>query len=146
MSGGIDLARRAALAAAVCALVAPGAAGAQDLRAAMVQRAAREWLALVDKGDVAAGWNAAGARFQKAMTPALWAETCRRERAPRGAILQRAVTATTFANAGPDLPDGGDYALVRFRSSFANQADSVEEVTLEVGPGYVWRVIGYVIV
>jgi len=106
---------------------------------------AREWLALVDKADVAASWNAAGARFRKAMTPALWAETCRREREPRGAILQRAVTTTTFGNSGPDLPDGGDYALVRFRSSFANQATGGEDVTLEVEPGYVWRVIGYAI-
>ena len=36
------------------------------------------------------------------MTPALWAEVYRREREPRGAILQRAVTATSFANSGPD--------------------------------------------
>ena len=32
-----------------------------------------------------------------------------------------------------------------FRTSFANQADSGEEVILEVGAGYAWRVIGYVI-
>jgi hypothetical protein len=43
------------------------------------------------------------------------------------------------------LPDGGNYALVVFRSSFANQIDSREEVMLEVGPDYAWHVIGYLI-
>jgi hypothetical protein len=140
---GIDLARRGALAALACALVAPGTGAAQDLRAATVQRVAREWLALVDKADAEASWNAAGARFRTAMTPARWAETLRRERGSRGAIVQRAVAATSFGTSGPGLPDGGDYALVRFRSSFANETGGSEEVTLEVGPDYAWRVIGY---
>jgi hypothetical protein len=145
MSGGTDPARRTALLLLVCALLTPQAAIAQDPRAAMVQRVAREWLTVVDKLDAAASWGAAGARFQQGMTTAQWAEILRRDREARGAIVQRAVTATTFANSGPGLPDGGDYALVRFRSSFANLADGGEEVILEVGPGYVWRVIGYVL-
>jgi hypothetical protein len=142
---GIDLARRAALAALACALAAPRIAAAQDPRAALVQRIAREWLALVDKLDAAASWNAAGARFREAMTPALWSETLRREREPRGQLVQRAVIATSFGNSSPELPDGGSYALVEFRSSFANQLDSREQVTLEVEPDYAWRIIGYVI-
>ena len=145
MSGGTHPARRAALALLACALLAPQAVIAQDPRAAVVQRVAREWLALVDKLDAAASWSAAGARFQQGMTTAQWAEILRRDREARGAIVQRAVTATTFSNSGPGLPAGGDYALVRFRSSFANLADGGEEVILEVGPGYVWRVIGYVL-
>jgi hypothetical protein len=143
MSGGTYPARRAALGLLVCALLGSPAVTAQDPRAAAVQRVAREWLALVDKLDAAASWNAAGARFQQGMTTAQWAEILRRDREARGAIVQRAVLATTFANSGPGLPAGGDYALVRLRSSFANLADGGEEVILEVGPGYVWRVIGY---
>jgi Protein of unknown function (DUF4019) len=146
MSHGTDRARRAVLTLLACALLAPQAVHAQDPRATTVQRVAREWLALVDKLDAAASWSAAGARFQEGMTPAQWADIVRRDREPRGTIVQRAVTATTFASSGPGLPDGGDYALVRFRSSFANLADGGEEVVLEVGPGYAWRVIGYMLV
>ena len=145
MRAGFDRARRAALALFACALLAPPAAVAQDPRAAAVQRAAREWLDLVDRRDAEASWKAAGARFQQATPPAVWIETMRGEREPRGSLVQRAVVATTFGDTGPGLPDGGSYALVTFRSSFANQSDSREEVTLEVGPDYAWRVIGYVI-
>jgi len=53
------------------------------------------------------------------------------------------VTATIFGNSGPGLPDGGNHALVRFRSSFTNLVGGAEEVILEVGPGCVWRVIGH---
>ena len=145
MSGGTDPARRAALALLACALLAPQALWAQDPRAATVQRVAREWLTLVDKLDAEASWSAAGVRFQQGMTTAQWAEILRRDREPRGTIVQRAMTATTFADSGPGLPAGGAYALVRCRTSFANLADGGEEVSLEVGPGYVWRVIGYVL-
>jgi len=146
MSGGIHHARRAALALLVCVLLGSQTVTAQDPRAAAVQRVAREWLTLVDKLDAAASWSAAGARFQQGMTPAQWAGILQSDRAPRGAIVQRAVATTTFSSSGPGLPAGGEYALVRFRSSFANLADGGEEVVLEVGPGYAWRVIGYMLI
>ena len=144
MSVGTDHARRRAL-RLFARVRAPHAVRAQDPRAATVQRVAREWLALVDKFDAAASWKAAGERFQRATPPVLWIETLKRDREPRGALLQRTVAATDFGYTGPDLPDGGSYALVRFRSAFANDPTSVEEVTLEVGSDYAWRVIGYVI-
>ena len=137
--------RRRTLALLACVVLAPHAALAQDPRTTMVQRAAREWLALVDKQDVEASWKAAGARLQDSVTLPVWTETVRREREPRGSLLQRAVTATTFSDSIPGLPPGGSYAIVTFRSSFANQTDSGEEVMLEVGAGYAWRVIGYAI-
>lgn len=110
-----------------------------------MQRVARDWLALVDKLDAAASWKAAGERFQRATTPAFWIETLKRDRKPRGALLQRTVAATAFGYTGPELPEGGSYALVRFHSAFASDPNGVEEVTLEVGSDYAWHVIGYVI-
>ena len=122
-----------------------GLALAQDPRATPVQKAARDWLALTDKLDAAGTWKAAGSRFQDAITEARWAALLRRERESRGALLQRTAAATTFGSQLPGLPAGGNYALVRFRTSFANQPNSGEDVTLEQGPDSVWRVIGYVI-
>ena len=141
-----DRARRMALAVLACALLGSQPVTAQDPRAAQAQRVAREWLALVDKLDAEASWKAAGERFQRASPPAIWVATIKREREPRGPLVQRTVAATQFGNSGPDLPEGGSYALVRFRSTFGNDSGaSVEEVTLEVGPDYAWHVIGYVI-
>jgi hypothetical protein len=145
MGPGLDRARRSALVLLAWAALVPHAVHAQDPRAAAAQRVAREWLAHVDRHDAQASWQAAGERFRKATPPALWVETIKRDREPRGSLVQRTVESTEFGNTAADLPEGGSYALVRFRSAFANAAASSEEVTLEVGPDYAWHVIGYVI-
>ena len=77
--------------------------------------------------------------------PPEWIEALQRDRVPRGEIVQRAVAGTTFSDKIPGLPEGGNYAVVTFRSSFANQTEGVEAVTLEVGADYGWHVIGYAI-
>jgi hypothetical protein len=148
MSGAIARSRGAALALLAifaCVLLAPGAALAQEPRATLVQRVARDWLALIDKLDAEGSWKAAGVRMQRANPPAEWVESLRTERVPRGELVQRAVAATTFTDTIPGLPEGGNYAVVRFQSSFANQTEGVEAVTLEVGADYAWHVIGYAI-
>jgi hypothetical protein len=145
MAPALDRPRRKVLALLVGAAIAPRALRAQDPRAAAAQRAARDWLALVDKLDAEASWKTAGERFRGAFSPTVWVDKLRRERSPRGVLIQRAAADTAFADSGVGLPDGGNYALVAFRSSFANQIDAREEVMLEVGPDYAWHVIGYVI-
>lgn len=145
MSEAIDARRRALVAALVSAVAVPKIALAQDPRATFVQKVARDWLALADKLDASGTWKAAGSRFQEAINETRWAALLRRERESRGALLQRTAAATTFASELPALPPGGKYAIVRFRTAFANQPTSGEDVTLEQGPDSVWRVIGYVI-
>jgi hypothetical protein len=141
----VCVARRAALAALAAVIGVPRLALAQDPRASQVQAAARDWLALADKLDASGTWKAAGSRFQDAINETRWATLLTRERESRGALLQRTAAATTFASELPALPPGGKYAIVRFRTAFANQPTSGEDVTLEQGPDSVWRVIGYVI-
>ena len=138
-------ARRAALAVIGCALLAPVAVFAQDPRAAVVQGVAREWLALADALDYTATWKAAGPAFRKAIPVGRWAAALKADREPRGPVVQRTMVATTFGSSFPGLPEGGNYAVVRFRTSFANETAGAEHVTLEVGADYEWHVIGYVI-
>ena len=145
MSCSVDMKRRAVLAALVFVITAPGIAIAQDPQATQVQKVARDWLALADKLDTTATWNAAGPRFQDAISETRWAALLVRERESRGALVQRTVTGTTFGSSFPTLPAGGSYAMVRFRTSFANQPTGSEDVTLEQGADSNWRVIGYVI-
>ena len=145
MQGDVNGSRRAVLAALAWIAVAPVDVLAQDPRAAQVQGAAREWLKIADTLDAEATWKASGARFQQAVAPERWAVLLREERGPRGALVQRAVIATRFASSLPGLPDGGTYALVRFRSVFENQSETGEDLTLEVGSDYAWHVIGYAI-
>jgi len=142
---GMSVARRACLAALAAAIALPRLALAQDPRASQAQKVARDWLALADKLDASATWKAAGARFQNAIDEKRWATLLKREREARGAVLKRTAAVTTFKSELPALPKGGSYAIVRFRTSFAKQPTSEEDITLEQGPDAAWRVIGYVI-
>ena len=134
--------RRAAIAAIAACLLAP-LAHAQDPRAAAVQDAAREWLAIVDKLDVAASYAAAGATFREALTPDAWAAAMKDVREPLGAVVQRTANTTEFTEALPGHPRG-EYALIGFRTSFEQKPVTRELLTLEVD-GYRWRVVGYTI-
>ena len=91
MSAAVDRSRRATFAVVACALLAPHTVLAQEPRATLVQRVARDWVALVDKLDAEASWKAAGARLQQSMPPPTWVEMLRGERVPRGPLVQRAV-------------------------------------------------------
>ena len=51
--------------------------------------AAAAWLALVDRGDADASWQAAGASFRAAATASDWAGKLQAARAPLGPLTSR---------------------------------------------------------
>jgi Protein of unknown function (DUF4019) len=116
----------------------------QDPAATTVQHAARDWLALTDRGDGAASWDAAARQFKNALPRDHWADSLRKARDPFGTLAQRTVLSTTFATSFPGAPDG-TYAMVLFRTSFAKKTDATETVTLEREGDGAWRVVGYFI-
>jgi hypothetical protein len=136
--------RAAASALGACALASMRSVLAQDPRAVLAQDAARDWLAIVDRGDVAGSWQAAGERFRQALDAQRWKQALSRVRTPLGAVLRRTVLRTSFTDAFAGAPRG-DYAVVQFRTSWQNKADGIEQVTLEHGTDGRWHVVGYVI-
>jgi len=132
--------RRAALAAIAAGVLAP-LARAQDPRSAAAQDAARAWLAIVDRFDIEGSFAAAGDLFREALKADGWVAAMRQVRQPLGAVVQRTAVRTSFSNEIAGKP-AGEFALITFRSSFANQDVVRELVTLEVD-GYRWRVVGY---
>ena len=130
----------AAIALVACAL----GASAQDVAATTAQRIAREWLAITDRGDGGASWDAAAKLFRDAITRERWSESLTAVRSPLGAVEQRTVLSTSFEKSFPGAPQG-DYAIVLFRTAFAKRADSQETVTLAREQDGAWRVVGYFI-
>src|SRR6266581_6276814 len=120
-------------------LVADGAL-AQDPQATAAQAAAREWLAVTDRSDAQASWNAAGKKFQSAMPATGWAVALAKARTPFGSVKSRTIFKTDFRKSFPGVPDG-DYALIVYVTSFANKLGSQETLTLEREPDGKWRVI-----
>jgi hypothetical protein len=120
------------------------AALAQDPQATAAQAAAREWLALADRADAQASWNAAGKKFQAAMPATGWADALAKARTPLGSLKSRTIFKTDFTKSFPGAPDG-DYALIVYTTSFANKAEGHETLTLERESDGKWRVVGYFI-
>lgn len=140
------LARRAWLRAiGVAPLVALAPVRAQDPRAGVVVNAARDWLDLVDRGEVAASYARAGERFRSAVGEKAWVDAHRKERHPRGALVQRTLYQTTFLARLPGSAADGEFATLTFRTAFANQAAAMETVSLEREADGAWRVVGYFI-
>ncbi|KGB52527.1 Bacterial regulatory s, luxR family protein [Sphingopyxis sp. LC81] len=113
----------------------PAASAAPAAETAAVQ-AARQWLALVDKGDWNSSWNATGQAFKSLNTSERWAEVSEAVRTPLGAVVSRELVSEENV---PAPPYG--YQLVKFRTSYANKAGAIETLSL-VREGGEWRVVG----
>lgn len=115
--------------------VSPSTAPAES--AAVV--AARDWLALVDKGDWTASWDATGQSFKALNTVEIWANASETVRPPLGALRSRVLISEVDV---PAPPYG--YQMVKFRTDYANKAGAVETVSL-MREGDAWRVVGVII-
>lgn len=101
--------------------------------------AARDWLALVDKGDWTASWDATGQSFKALNTVDIWAKASETVRPPLGALRSRVLISEVDV---PAPPYG--YQMVKFRTDYANKAGAVETVSL-MREGNAWRVVGVII-
>ena len=135
--------RKVALALAAPLLFALSA-HAQDPRASVVASVARDWLAIVDRGDAEASHAQAGERFRASMSVATWARGLAKERGSRGALVQRTSLSTTFDPKIDGMPSG-EFAMLLYRTAFAQQSTASETVTLEREKDGAWRVVGYFI-
>lgn len=111
---------------------APSTAPAES---AAVQ-SARAWLALVDKGDWTASWDATGQSFKALNTVEIWAKVSEEVRPPLGALRSRVLLSEQEV---PAPPYG--YQMVKFRTDYANKAGAVETLSL-IREGGAWRVVG----
>jgi Protein of unknown function (DUF4019) len=119
-----------------------GIAVAQDPKATAAQAAARDWLALADRADAQASWNAAGKKFQAAMPADGWGKALKRAREPLGPVKSRATFMTSFKTSFQNTPEG-EYALIVYVTNFTNKVRGQETLTLERESDGKWRVVGY---
>jgi hypothetical protein len=135
--------RRLLLALCALAIVAAMPVHAQDARSSEAQDAARDWLAIVDKGDAGTAYASAGERFRRQVSNRQWAKGMADAREPLGAYTRRTIESTRFVDRIQGVGKG-DFAMLVFRSSFANKDFVREQVTLE-NTATGWKVIGYLI-
>jgi DNA-binding CsgD family transcriptional regulator len=113
-------------------------AAAQAHNAEVVD-AARQWLALIDQDKWAESYRGTGSAFQKLNTVQVWTEVSQTMRGRFGALQSRSLLSQEEL---PAPPHG--YEVVKFRASYAHQAQAIETVTLDRENG-AWRVVGVTI-
>ncbi|MGN6376071.1 MAG: DUF4019 domain-containing protein [Sphingomonas sp.] len=97
---------------------------------------ARRFLELGDQGDWTGTYRMTGTTFQRRNSAGVWAKVSEKVRSPLGAMQSRVLLSEQEL---PAPPYG--YQVVKFRTNFANKANVVETVTLELAEGG-WKVAG----
>jgi hypothetical protein len=105
--------------------------------------AAKAWLALVDAGSYAQSWSTSSSLMQARVSQADWAKAAQPIHEQLGAVVSREPAGVDMTKALPGAPDG-DYAIVHFKTKFANKADAKETVTMMMD-GAAWKCAGYFI-
>lgn len=106
------------------------------------ERAAVDWLTLVDAGDSQGSWAAAATLFRRAVPEQRWAESLDAARGPLGRVESRRLTATTQTTQLPGAPDG-EYVVFQFETVFERKRAAIETVTPMRDADGTWRVSGY---
>jgi hypothetical protein len=106
--------------------------------------AAQAWVAMVDRGQYGASWEAASESFRGAIERVKWETTIESVRAPLGIVSSRKVRMANFTRMLPGAPPG-EYVVVQFDTRFENRPLSTEIVTPVRDKDGTWRVAGYFI-
>src|SRR5262247_1601406 len=108
------------------------------------ERAALDWLALTDRGEAVASWEAAASPFRRAVSAQQWEQSLAAAREPLGAVVSRRIETVRAATELPGAPDG-EYVVFQFSTTFEHKRAGTETVTpMRDADGH-WRVSGYFI-
>lgn len=128
---------------AAVAVAVVGAASAQGVaQTAPAQKAAIDWLALVDAGNYDRSWDRAAGFFRRAVARDKWDRTIAAVREPLGALESRKLKSAVSKKQLPGAPDG-DYVVIQYRSRFAHKAEAIETVTAMRESDGSWKMAGY---
>jgi hypothetical protein len=117
---------------------------AQEQAKVEAQKAADQWLALVDAGKYRESWDAASSSFKSSVTRADWVKKAAAARNPTGRLLSRKLTKSTLVKNPPNLPPG-QYVAIQYQSSFQNVKSAVETVVPMLDKDGKWRVTDYIV-
>jgi len=108
------------------------------------QKAAEQWLGLVDRGEIAASWDAAAGYFKAVVSKQQWESSVSPIRKEVGGVISRKLKSAEYARTLPGAPDG-EYVVLQFDTSFANKKEAIETVTPMLDKDGKWKVSGYFI-
>jgi Protein of unknown function (DUF4019) len=131
-------------ATSIAALLMTQLTMAQGAKTEAAQKAAENWLALVDKGDYGASYDEAASFFKAAVTKDDWVRQLKAVRGPLGNVISRKLRSAEYKTSLPGAPDG-QYVVVQYDTSFDNKKSAVETIVPMLDKDGKWRVSGYFI-
>lgn len=118
---------------------------AADLKPeAAAQKAAQQWLTLVDAGQYAQAWSTAAGYLQAAVAQQPFESSLGAVRKPLGELVSRKLKSAKYTTSLPGAPDG-EYVVLQFETSFAHKKTAIETVTPMLEKDGQWKVSGYYI-
>lgn len=114
---------------------------AADGRTLAAERAAVDWLALVDRTQYGVAWSEAAFVFRSQISALDWLKAAAEARNPLGGVITRNSISAIYATNLPDAPDG-EYVVLQFQTDFENSVKAIETVTSMLDEGQ-WKVAGY---
>jgi hypothetical protein len=132
------------IAAMLAGLTCGGIVHAQDEAEKQAQDAAEKWLATIDAGDYATGWEQAAELMKSVVTKKQLNQQLGAVRSPLGDVVSRKLKSAQFMRRLPGAPDG-QYVVLQYETSFTNKSLAIETVTPAKEEDGIWRVSGYYI-
>ena len=117
---------------------------AQDEAEKLAQEAAQKWLATIDAGEFAAGWEQAAELMKSVVTKEQLSQQLGSVRGPLGDVVSRKLKSAQFMRRLPGAPDG-QYVVLQYETGFTNKSLAIETITPAKEKDGVWRVSGYYI-
>ena len=107
-------------------------------------KAAQEWLALVDAGRYADSWSEASQVFKNGVSRADWKNAVESVRAPLGALKSRTLQSADAKTELPGVPKG-EYVVLTYRADYEHKSAATETITPARDADGHWRIAGYYI-
>ena len=110
---------------------------------AAAQKAAVEWLAIVDAEKYAESWKAAAPYLQRQLSAAAWLKRLDTMRKPIDPLIHRSLQTTQYREQFPGLPPGQYVAFV-WQTDFGAKHAVLESVIMSFD-GTTWKTVGYAV-
>ena len=110
---------------------------------AAAQKAAVDWLAIVDAEKYAESWKATAPFLQQHLSEAAWSNRLDTMRKPIDPLVERSLQTTQYRDQFPGLPPGQYVAFV-WETYFGTKHAMLESVIMSFD-GTTWKTVGYAV-
>lgn len=100
------------------------------------------WLKLVDDNKYGRSWDESAQLFKNSVIRTEWIQLLKNTRRPLGRLINRELISLTYTTSMLNTPEG-EYVVIEYNTTYKEQSNVTETVTLVRINEESWRVLGY---